>query len=249
MNNQQSAFRQIMKATSIFGGVQIFKIIIAIVRSKFIAILLGPEGMGIANLLVSTTGLIGGLTNFGIETSAVKDVAAANAKGNPTRLSIILIVFRRWVWITGTLGFVVTLLCAPWLGRLIFGNSNYTLAFVWISITLLFNQLTSGQLAVLQGMQKLHYLARSSIFGSLLGLVITIPLYYWYGINGIVPAIIVASILSLLVSWYFSRKIKINVIKVSPLRTLAEGKNMLIMGFVIALNGLILLGTSYIVRI
>jgi O-antigen/teichoic acid export membrane protein len=249
MNEQQIAYRQIMKATSIFGGVQVIKIIITIVRSKFIAILLGPSGMGIANLLASTTGLIGGLTNFGIGTSAVKDVAAANARGNPIRLSIIIIVLRRWVWITGTLGALVTLLCAPWLSNLTFGNSDYTLAFVWISITLLFNQLSSGQLAVLQGIQQLNYLAKSSVFGSLLGLLINIPLYYLYGINGIVPAIIIASVLSLLVSWFYAHKVKIKELKVSRIRTLAEGKNMLYMGFAIALNGLILLGTSYIVRI
>jgi O-antigen/teichoic acid export membrane protein len=249
MNEQRTAYRQILKATSIFGGVQVFQIIITIVRSKFIAILLGPTGMGITNLLNSTVVLIGGLTNFGIGTSAVKDVAAASTHENPTRMSIIIIVLRRLVWITGTLGFLVTLLFSPWLSRLTFGNGEYTMAFVWISITLLFNQLSSGQLALLQGMQQLQYLAKASVSGSFIGLVINIPLYYLYGIKGIVPAIIISSVTSMLISWYFGRKVKINYIRVSRMRTLAEGKNMLIMGFVIALNGMVLLGTSYILRI
>ena len=249
MAEQQSSYRQIVKATSIFGGVQVFNIIISIIRSKFIAVLLGPAGMGIAGLLTSTTGLISGLTSFGLGTSAVKNIAAANGTGNQTRIAIVVTVFRRWVWITGILGLLVTLGLSPWLSELTFGNRDYTLAFVWISITLLFTQLSTGQLVVLQGMRKLQYLAKANLAGSAIGLIITVPLYYWYGIDAIVPAIIIASLVSLSLSWYFARKIKIEVIKVSPIRTVAEGKSMLSMGIMISMSGLIALGASYIVRI
>jgi O-antigen/teichoic acid export membrane protein len=249
MDDQQTSYRQIMKATSLFGGVQAFNIIISIIRSKFIAVLLGPGGMGIAGLLTSTTGLISGMTNFGLGTSAVKSVAAANATANQMRISIVITVFRRLIWITGILGTIVTLVLSPWLSKITFGNRNYTIAFIWISITLLFSQLTSGRLVLLQGMRKLQYLARANLTGSILGLVITVPLYYIWGTDGIVPAIIIASLVTLIMSWFFSRKVKIIPVKVSRIRTIAEGKNMLIMGFMISLSGLITLGASYIVRI
>jgi len=238
-----------MKATSLFGGVQVFNIIISIIRSKFIAVLLGTTGMGIAGLLTSTTGLISGLTNFGLGTSAVRDVASANSTGNETRIATVVTVLRRWVWATGTLGTLVMLVLSPWLSQLTFGNSEYTLAFIWISITLLFTQLTTGQLVILQGMRKLQYLAKASLIGSALGLIITVPLYYKFGIKGIVPAIIFASIISLSLSWFFAKRVNIKTIKVSRVRTLAEGKNMLIMGFMISISGLITLGASYILRV
>ena len=249
MTEQQASYRQIMKATSLFGGVQFFNVIIVIIRSKFIAVLLGPAGMGIVGLLTSTTGLISGLTNFGLGTSAIRNVASANGTGNETRIATIVIVLRRWVWITGTLGTLVMFALSSWLSQLTFGNHDYTLAFIWISITLLVTQLSTGQLVVLQGMRKLQYLAKASLSGSALGLIITIPLYYRFGIDGIVPVIILSSVLSLSLSWYFAKKIKINHIKVSRVRTLAEGKNMLTMGFMISMSGLITLGASYIVRI
>lgn len=249
MSDQQSSYRQIMKATSIFGGVQVFNIIISIIRSKFIAVLLGPSGMGIAGLLTSTTGIISGLTNFGLGISAVRDVASANGTGNEIRIATVVTVLRRWVWATGILGTLVMLSLSPWLSQLTFGNRDYTLAFIWISITLLFTQLSTGQLVILQGMRKLQYLAKASLTGSALGLIITVPLYYRFGIDGIVPAIIFTSIISLSLSWYFAKKIKIEPIKVSSERTLTEGKNMLTMGFLISMSGLITMGSSYIVSI
>jgi len=249
MSEQQSSYRQIMKATSLFGGVQVFQILIQIIRSKFVAVLLGPAGMGIVGLLTSTIGLIGGLTNFGLGTSAVKNIAEAVGKEDNNRIATAIIVLRRLVWITGTLGMVITLLLSPWLSQLTFGNKNYTLAFVWISVTLLFNQLSSGQMVLLQGMRKLQYLAKANLFGSGLGLLITIPLYYKWGVDAIVPVMITTSVISLSLSWFFSSKIKIQPIKVSKLKTVAEGKDMLKMGFMISLSGLIATGASYLIRI
>lgn len=249
MAEQQSSYRHIMKATSIFGGVQFFNVIIAIIRFKFVSVLLGPTGMGITGLLTSATGLIGGLTNFGLGTSAVRNVASANGTGNETRIATVVTVLRRWVWVTGTLGVLVMLVLSPWLSQLAFGNRDYTLAFIWLSITLLFNQLSIGQLVLLQGMRKLQYLAKASLIGNALGLIITVPFYYRFGIDGIVPSIIIASIISLLLSWYFAKKIKIEPIKLSQAKTLAEGKHMLTMGFMISMSSLIFMGSSCLVNI
>lgn len=249
MTGQQSSYRQIMKATSLFGGVQVFQIIISIIRSKFIAVLLGPAGMGIAGLLNSTLGFIAGLTEFGLGISSVKNIAAANGTGNYRKISIVITVLRRLVWITGLLGTIITLVFAPLLSQLTFGNKDYTLAFIWISVTLLFKQLSSGQMAILQGMRKLQYLAKANLSGSILGLIVTIPLYFYWGFDGIVPGIIGSSVVTLALSWFFANKIETEPVKVSKLRTIAEGKEMLTLGFMISLSGIITLGTSYILRI
>jgi len=249
MTEQQSSYRQIMKATSIFGGVQVFQILIQVIRSKFVAVLLGPGGMGIVGLLISSIGLISGITNFGLGTSAVKDIATAYGTGDQIRISIIVKVLRRILFITGVLGTLVTLVLSPFLSQYTFGNRSYTLAFIWISMTLLFAQLTNGQMALLQGMRKLQYLAKANLLGSFLGLIITVPMYYFLGIKGIVPVIIVTSLISLALSWYFSQKIKIQKISVSNIRTFAEGKNMLKLGFIISLSGIMSSASSYIIRI
>ena len=249
MKEQQSSYRQIMKATSLFGGVQLFQIIISIIRSKFIAVLLGPTGMGIVGLLTSTTGLVGALTNFGLGTSAVKNISKANSTGDENRILTVISVLRRLVWITGALGSIVTLFFSPWLSEITFGNKNYVFAFIWLSITLLLNQLTSGQLVLLQGLRKLKQLAQANVYGSLVALIITIPLYYKFGEKGIVPVMIITAVITLFFSWYFTRTTKMKSIKVTNEFTFIEGKNMLKMGFAISLSGLISLAGAYLLRI
>lgn len=249
MNQDRSSYKQIFKATSLFGGVQGFNIIISIIRSKFIAVLLGPAGMGIAELYNSTIGIIGAFTSFGLGTSAVKDVAAANATGNNGRISKVVTIFRRLVWITGLLGCIVVIALSPWLSKLTFGNSHYTLAFIWLSVTLLFNQLSRGQTVLLQGMRKLQYLAKANVIGAVAGLLISVPIYYFWHIDGIVPAIILTSIASLLISWFFAHKIPVNKTEVNFQQTITEGKDMLRMGIMLSLSGLTATLTSYALRI
>lgn len=249
MQEQRSSYRQIVKATSLFGGVQFFQIVISVVRSKFIAILLGPSGMGVVGLLTSTTGLITSLTNFGLGTSAVKNISEATATNDNVRIASIILVMRRLVWVTGLLGVFITLIFSPWLSEFTFGNRDYTLAFVWISITLLFNQLSTGEFVVLQALRRLQNLAKANVYGSFIGLLITIPLYYKFGVEGIVPVIIITSFVTLFFSWYFANKIKLEKTKVSYEETVKEGKSMMIMGFMISLSGLITMIAAYLLRI
>jgi O-antigen/teichoic acid export membrane protein len=249
LKDSPNSYRQIFKATSIFGGVQVFNILINIIRSKFIAVLLGPVGIGISGLLNDTINLIRGLTTFGLGTSAVKNVAVANATGDQERIGEVVAVFRKWVWATGLLGFVVALVLSPWLSQLAFSSKEYTVSFALISITLLLSQISAGQGVILQGMRQLRYLAQAGLIGSVLGLVTSIPLYYYFGKKGIVPGIIATSLTSLLLTWYFARKVKVKKVSVDLKKAITEGKTMLSLGFMLTLSSLVTLGVSYLVRI
>jgi O-antigen/teichoic acid export membrane protein len=246
---EKSSYRQILKATSVFGGVQIFNVLILIIRSKLIAILLGPYGMGIAGLLNSTIGIIGFLTNFGLGTSAVKDISAANSLNNEEHIGRIIAVYKKLVWVTGIFGVLVTLIFSSLISKIVFGNSNYTMAFLLLSITLLATQLSSGQNVILQGLRKHKLLAKAKMLGTFFGLIISLPIYYYYGIEGIVFAIIASSFITLIISTIYSKKISVKKPHISFRIIRDEGKGMIKMGLVMSSSLLISNLTSYLVGI
>ena len=211
MAQYQASYRQIMKATSLFGGVQVINIFIQIIRSKVVAVLLGPAGMGIMGLLNSTLSLIKSSSDFGLGVSAVQDIALANNTNDNYRIGKTVTIVRRLVWITGTLGTLIVLVLSPLLSELAFGNKEFTIAFIWISVTLLFNQLSTGQFVILQGMRKIQLLAKANVLGSALGLIFTLPFYYIYGVGGIVPGIIGTALIVLFLSWYFIMLLSISM--------------------------------------
>ena len=187
MIQEKSSYRQIIKATSLFGGVQIFSIIISIIRSKFVALFLGPNGMGILGLFMSSISLVSNLTNFGLQTSAVRDIADTMGSKNLKKVAVRILILKRLVWLTGLLGSTLTILFSSYLSEITFGNKDYKSAFIWLSVTLLINQLNVGQIVVFQSLRKLKLYAKSSVFGSFFSLLIIIPIYYYFGERGIVP--------------------------------------------------------------
>ena len=66
-----NSYRHVLKYTGIFGGVQVFNILVGLVRNKFVAILLGPEGMGLVSLLNTAMNFISQLTSLGVSFSVI----------------------------------------------------------------------------------------------------------------------------------------------------------------------------------
>jgi len=246
---EKSSYRQIIKATSLFGGVQIFSIIISIIRSKFVALFLGPNGMGILGLFMSSISLVSNLTNFGLQTSAVRDIADTMGSKNLKKVAVRILILKRLVWLTGLLGSTLTILFSSYLSEITFGNKDYKSAFIWLSVTLLINQLNVGQIVVFQSLRKLKLYAKSSVFGSFFSLLIIIPIYYYFGERGIVPVIITTSVTTLIFNWFFSRKIYLEKVNVNINKTYKEGRNMMTVGFMISLSSFITVAVSYLVRI
>ncbi len=247
-DNSQSSYRSIFKATSLFGGVQVYQILIQIIKSKFVAVLLGPAGVGIMGLYQSGLQLVQQISSMGLAQSAVRDVSEANGTNDANRIAKTITVVRKLVWITGFLGLLIVACFSPLLSKASFGNYDYTIPFIILSITLLIDQLSAGQKVVLQGMRRLKDLAKCTAFGVTFGLITSVPLYYWFGINGIVPTLILNSACSLFLSWLYSRKIKIEKVKVTPKQTLAQGKQMLVMGISMSLSGIFASVVSYAIR-
>ena len=246
---QNSDFKKSLKTTSLFGGVQIYQILIKIISSKFVAVLLGPTGMGINGLLQSTTQIISSVAGMGLGTSAVRDMSASYASNDEGKFFRTLSVFRRLIWFTGIIGALICLLGSPFWSKLTFGNYDYTIAFTLIAVTVLFTQLTSGQTVLLQSTRNFKLMAKAGVIGSTVGLFVNIPMYFFWGMKGIVPAIITMSLATLAISTYFARKVPQKKVSLTSRETFHEGKFMLSMGFFLMLQGLLELVCGYIVRI
>lgn len=248
MTESQSSYRQIFKATSLFGGVQIFQIIVGIVRTKLVAVILGAAGVGIMGLLNAPLQLIISITGLGISYSAVRDIGEAHGRGDQSRISYAITILRRWSWFTGFLGAIVTITIAPLLSQWTFGNRDYTWSFVWLSVTLLLQALSKGQSTILQGTRRLKEMARSGVIGSALGLFTSIPLYYWLGVRGIVPAMVISALIALILSWYYSRKVIVQDVSLTIRETYKSGLGMAKLGVYMTVAGFIASFSAYILN-
>lgn len=76
---EKNSFKSILKGTSIFGGVQVFNILVSAIRLKFVALILGASGIGVAGLFNSLLLTIQQFASLGVNLAVVKEIGAANA--------------------------------------------------------------------------------------------------------------------------------------------------------------------------
>lgn len=246
--SERSRYRSSFAATILFSGVQIYQILIRIIRSKFIALFIGPTGLGISSLLHSTTDTISAATNLGLSTSSVKTIAAAQREGDEEIIAKNITALRRLIGITGITGMLICAALAPVWSKTSFGNLEYVWSFVFVSVIILFDQINKGELALLQGMQEKQKLAKANIIGQTLNISLTIPLYYFFGLKAIVVALILGSLISVIISSFFSHKIKVKKVHMSLKETFSIGREMIKLGFFLSLQFLMSTIVIWVIR-
>jgi len=185
----EQSYRSILRGSGAFGGVQLLQVLVSLVRGKLVAIFLGPAGMGIVQLYLSATGTVQRLASLGLNLAVVKETGAA--AGDPGRLRGTIAASRLMLTATALLGALVCLAGAPWLSRVTFGSAAHTAGFMLLAVMVFFSIAGQGEQSMLQGMREARRLMLSSLVGSLCGLCVSVPLYWLWGVRGIVPSLVI----------------------------------------------------------
>ena len=244
-----SSHRQIFKSTALIGGSQIINMGIGILRTKALAMMLGPAGMGLAGLYMAATGVIGSVAGLGLNASGVRQIAEAAGTSDDTRIARTMVTLRRVALVSGLLGMVMVLALAPLLSRTTFGDNQHIGGIALMSLTVLFGGISAGQSAVLQGLRRLRDLAVSQILGALFGAVVSVALVWWLREQGIVPYLVAISAFGILLSWWYARRVPLPRVIVTWRETLTESRSLLELGVAFMMSGLIASGTAYLTRI
>lgn len=179
---------RVIKALGIFGGVQITSILCGIVKVKFLALWLGPVGVGLFGIFNSAVDMLNTFSQLGVRQTAVRDIARHR---NSPNIKNTISVVRRWGWGLGLLGAVLMIALAPVLSLKTFGSYDKTLSYILLSLALLLSGGAMSEQVVLQGLDRLKRLANSSIFSTIAGLLITLPLFYYLRLDSIIPTILI----------------------------------------------------------
>ena len=191
-SEKPTQYRSILKGISLFGGVKVFEILINLIRGKFVALFLGPEGMGVNAIFSNSTTTLSQLSSLGLNLAIAKEVAVR--KEDKGKLQEIIEVTLRLTLLTALAGGVVCVLFSAWLSELSFGTDAYRWQFMLLGIAVFLFVSNGSRLAMLQGLHEVKRLSRASLVGSVTGLLAGVPLYWLFGTHGIVPAIIILAL-------------------------------------------------------
>lgn len=225
-----NSYAQILKSSSVIGGAQAVGYLISTVRTKLVAVLIGPSGVGLVGLYISATELVGNLARMGINESGVREVAEAHGSGGVPRIAHTAKTLRRVCWVTGILGWLLTAALAYPLSSWAFGSSERTWAIAALGVTTFFGAISGGQTALLQGTRRVSDIARLNVFGGAAATIIAAAIYALFRQRGIVPVLISTAAINLGLSWWLARGVSTTRIDQSWPQTIKNSKRLISLG-------------------
>ena len=249
LTGEQGTYGQILKSSALVGGSSVINIAIGIVRTKAMALLLGPAGYGLFGLYGSIANLAQSLAGMGVNSSGVRQIAAAVGSGNSEQVALTTVVLRRTSIVLGALGALFLVVASRQVSTVTFGNRQQTAAVCLLSVAVFFQLVSWGQNALIQGMRRIADLAKIQVLGAFFGMVCSVILVYIWRDKGVVPSLVCVALMSLVVSWWYSRKVHIQVPLLTASEVGREAGELLKLGLAFAATGFMTTGVAYAVRI
>jgi PST family polysaccharide transporter len=173
----------------------------AFLRSKLIALVLGPTGIGLMGVLTAFQSNLSSVAGWGLGTSAVRTIAGAREAERPPKLAA-LRSFGRWLaWA----GFFCSLLLVWPVGYLTFRSQDYALEMLITGLAVPCIITTSIWTAILQAGGHISSMAKTQIMSSLFGLLLGLPFIWLFGSVGIALSIFMAAGMTTFITWLTAR--------------------------------------------
>lgn len=248
MSRKQGSYGQILKTSSIIGGAQGINYLIGMFRTKLLAVLLGPAGIGLVGLYSSITTMVAAFAGLGIGSSGVRDVAEAAVHGGDEQVGKIVKTLRRVCWGTGILGWLIMAAFSRPLSLWIFQSPVHAWTIAALGVTVLVGEITMGQMVFIQGMRRISDLARVNIFSMVSGTLIAVGIYAWQGEKGILPVLVLTAIVNLVFSSWYAKKITIPEVSLTLRETWMQLRSLLKMGTAFMWSGLLTTAVVFATR-
>jgi len=245
----KETYGQILKSSVLIGGSSAFNVAIGIVRTKAMALLLGPAGFGLMGLYTSVANLAQSTAGMGVNSSGVRQIAAAVGSGDAECIARTATVLRRVSAVLGLLGAALLVVLSRPVSMLTFGSYERATPVALLSLAVLFRTVSDGQGALIQGLRRISELATIAVLGGLFGTVVSVALVYLLGERGVVPSLIASAGISLLFSWWFSRRVGFETPALSASHVSQEAGALLKLGFAFMASAMLAMGAAYAVRI
>jgi O-antigen/teichoic acid export membrane protein len=245
----EQSYGQILNSSVLIGGSSLITILAGILRTKAVAVFLGPTGIGLMSLFSSITGLVGTLTGMGITTSGVRQIADAAGAGENIRIARTVTAVRQITLRLGLLGSaLLAIFCVP-VSRLTFGSADHAGAIAALSLVIVVGAVANGQLVLLQGFRRIGDLAKLAVLGTTISFALTLPIVYFWREHAVAALLLMASGAGMVSSWWYARRIKVAAVSLRWRDTLNEAGPLLRLGLASMSAALMVAAIAYVVRV
>ncbi len=216
MTDQTASYRRILKTSSIIGGSSVLNILIGLARTKVLAILLGPSGMGLISLYTTLMSTATSIASMGIGTVGTRQIAEAHASDNAHAIAVARRAIFWGALLLAGAGALVVWTLREQLAAHVLGDTEHAGVVDWLALGVALSVASASQGALIQGMRQIGDIARISVYGSILNTILGIGLLWQWGSTALWAFILIGPLFNFLLGHlYVSRLAKVQPSKIN----------------------------------
>lgn len=244
-----TSYREIFRSSVVLGSARVVNMIMGMLRTKVLAVVLGPAGTGLLGIYDGITSMIGSVADLGVSRSGVREIARSRGAGDPDGTARTVLTINRVVAVLGVLAAGLTAVCAGPISRLTFGSADRAPAVAMLAGCVLLTVLAAAQVAKIQGMGRIAELARVNLVGAALGFGATVALVLTLRDDAIVPVLLAGSAGALLAAWFYGRRVRLPQVRFSWRQSVRDVRPMVRLGLAIMNGSLLSTLVAYVARV
>jgi PST family polysaccharide transporter len=247
--SDERTYAEILRSSALIGGASVVTLVIGIVRTKAVAMLLGPAGFGLMGVYMALADLVRAVAGMGISNSGVRQIAEAMGSSDAVRIAATVGVLRR---VVATLALLVVValgvFCVP-LSMLTFGTERHAAAIALLALAVALRLVADGEGALVQGTRRIADLARINVAGAFYGTLAAVPIVYFLREDGVVPSLVAVAAAAAITARWYGRRVRIERHAPSLPELRRESVSLLKLGLAFMASALLTMGVAYVVRI
>lgn len=197
------SFARIFRSSALMGGAQAVTLATAFLRSKLIAVLVGPFGIGLMGVFNAFNANLATVAGWGLGTSAVRTVAGSSEAERDRKVAAVRLFGRRLAW-AGFFGVLLAVLPA---GYFTFKTQDYAEELLIAGLAVPCVVATGMWTALLQAGGHIGSVAKTQMVSSVVGLLLGLPFICFCGSLGIALSILLAASATAFVTWRAATKL------------------------------------------
>lgn len=238
-----------MKSTFIMGGASFVSILIGLVRTKAVAVLLGPSGVGMIGLLQSLMTTTITIFSLGIGFVGVRQIAEAVAKNDTESVLVVRHAMSYSTLFLGTTGAILFWLLRNEFATRFLHEPAYGGIIGLLGVGVALAVIASPQTAILNGMRRLNSLAKMNMGSAFFSTIISMSALFLWKENGLIIFILTEPIIGFVLGYYYIVKIDTLKWRMLPFRQLMTQWRVLFrLGIAFTISGLALTVAQLLVR-
>ena len=239
--------RDLIKGMTVIGGGQIVQNLLAIVRLKVVALIVGAAGVGVLGLFSNVVQLGSQLAGLGLGSGAVREIALQHEdQARVARLRRMLVLASL---LQGGMAIaIIWLLRAP-LSEFLSGDRRYALEFGLLGTGIFATVLAQAYMAYLQGVRRLGAVAKITVWGNVIGSLFAIAIVWRYEDAGLIWVALALPVAIALAAFVVIGTMRLERVGLPPIRTMwRDWRDMIRVGASFLIGGLVAIAVVLLVR-